>query len=96
MAENNDPLQVLVERLQRWRLASAAALLLEAHRPLLFVTQQALLAAQPLLMPWQDGLPSFMAGLGIWLGEHPDEMDQLLVRLEADQDEKGGNDEPAA
>jgi hypothetical protein len=61
-------------------LTAPAIFLLEAHKPLAFVSSQLLLVAQPtldLLLP--DQFTGHLAGL---LAE-PAEIDQLLARLEA-------------
>jgi hypothetical protein len=69
----------LAQRVQGWGLSSLAIFLLEAHKPLAFVSSQLLLFAQPLLGIFvADALVDDAAAL---LAE-PQSVERLIVRLE--------------
>lgn len=69
----------VVSKLTHLGLASPAILLLEAHKPLAFITSQFLLVAQPTLNLFVQ--PSFTQGL-IDLLADPLEVEQLIAHLE--------------
>lgn len=82
MPVTNDFLHILIERLRRARLAPAASLLLEAHRPLAFVAGQLLHVASPLLAPWQGRPSSLVDDLATRLSQDSAVVDELQALLE--------------
>ncbi len=77
------PTNIFVEkvanRIIELRLTAPAILLLEAHKPLAFLGSQLLLVAQPILDIF---LPQNLAGNTVDLLADPDQLEQLLTRLE--------------
>ena len=70
----------VTERIHELGLATPAILLLEAHKPLAFIGSQLVLVAQPVLDIF---LPQNMIRNTADLLADPDQLDQLIARLES-------------
>ena len=73
----------VAHKLASLRLAGPAVLLLEAHKPLAFVSSQFLLVAQPTLNLLVS--PAFTQGMVDLLAD-PNQLEQLITRLEQKPD----------
>jgi len=74
---------LLADELQRRGLSAPAALLIEAHRPLLPLVRQGAIFAAPLLGPL---LGSGRLASLMWHLDRPEVLDRLLDRLRGDAD----------
>jgi hypothetical protein len=70
----------LAQRIIRLGLETPALLLLESHRPVIFLAGQTLLVAQPLLSAFMD--PELVEGYAELLAQ-PEAVDRLAQRLES-------------
>lgn len=85
-------IEQLAQWLNRWRLGIPAIALLEAHKPLSFVSSQTLLAAEPLATMLFGRVP---IGEYAALLEDAENVERLIRRLEA-LEEHGSGAEQAA
>ena len=77
--ENTLFVEKAAQKISELGLATAAILLLEAHKPLSFIGSQALLVAQPMLNLF---LPQHLIGHTIELLADESQLEQLITSLE--------------